>query len=95
MAEKSALDADKGSIGKEFKSDGAVGSKAQAVGGPFSKDGVIGEKFEKDGAIGGTGQEVAEQAQGEKTSVFDKDGAVGKHFKGESSDNSPKRNELY
>jgi hypothetical protein len=70
----SALDADKGSVGSAFKADGAVGSKAQEVGGPFSKDGKVGEKFEKDGAVGGTAEEVAKTSQGENPRAFDKDG---------------------
>lgn len=70
----SSLDADKGSVGSAFKSDGEVGSKADQVGGPFSKDGKIGEKFEKDGAVGGTVDEAAKTAQGKKPSAFDKDG---------------------
>ena len=70
----SSLDADKGSVGSAFKSDGEVGAKADQVGGPFSKDGKIGEKFEKDGAVGGTVDEAAKTAQGKKPSAFDKDG---------------------
>lgn len=78
LAEKSTLDADKGSVGSAFKSDGEIGSKAQQVGGPFSKDGKVGEKFEKDGAIGGTAEDVAKTSQGEKPSAFDKDGKCGR-----------------
>lgn len=37
--------------------EGAVGSTAEAVGGPFSKDGAIGKHFNADGAVGGTVQE--------------------------------------
>lgn len=53
MAEKSSMDADKGSVGSAFKPDGAVGGKAQEVGGPFDKDGAVGKQFTEKGAIGG------------------------------------------
>ena len=39
MADKSSLDADKGSVGGAFHADGKVGEKAQQVGGPFDKEG--------------------------------------------------------
>ena len=39
MADKSSLDADKGSVGSAFHADGKVGEKAQQVGGPFDKEG--------------------------------------------------------
>ena len=39
MADKSSLDADKGSVGGAFHADGKVGEKAQEVGGPFDKEG--------------------------------------------------------
>lgn len=40
-----------------LSADGAIGSKAQAVGGPFDKTGAIGRHFNADGSIGGTIQE--------------------------------------
>ncbi|KAK4943500.1 hypothetical protein LTR10_016991 [Elasticomyces elasticus] len=85
MSDKIPLDADHGSVGKQFQPDGKVGSTAQQVGGPFDKEGAVGKQFTKDGAIGGTGQAAAEQIQGDKKplkALFDKDGAIGKQFKG-------------
>ena len=41
MADKSSLDADKGSVGGAFHADGKVGEKAQQVGGPFDKEGGV------------------------------------------------------
>ncbi|KAK5025245.1 hypothetical protein LTS07_008096 [Exophiala sideris] len=82
MSDKIPLDADHGSVGKQFQPDGKVGSTAQQVGGPFDKEGAVGKQFTKDGAIGGTGQAAAEQIQGDKKPLFDKDGAIGKQFKG-------------
>lgn len=32
-----------GSIGKQFKADGAIGSVGEAVGGPLASDGAIGK----------------------------------------------------
>jgi len=40
-SDKSAIDADKGSIGQKFQPDGSIGGKAQEVGGPFDKEGAI------------------------------------------------------
>lgn len=80
---KSALDADKGSVGSKFHADGEIGQAAESVGGPFDREGAVGKQFTTGGAVGSAGQKVAEQVQGEKTSVFDKDGAVGKQFTGE------------
>jgi len=75
MAEKKdQLDANKGSVGKEFTTEGSVGGTAQQVGGPFDKDGAVGKQFKKDGAIGSTAQEAANKG------VFDRDGVVGKQF---------------
>ena len=39
MADKSSLDADKGSVGGAFHADGKVGQVGQEVGGPFDKEG--------------------------------------------------------
>ncbi|CAK1365635.1 hypothetical protein CB0940_09871 [Cercospora beticola] len=76
MADKSNLDANNpNSIGREFESDGKIGSAGQKVGGPFAADGTVGKEFTKQGSIGGKAQEMAESK-----SVFDKDGAVGKEF---------------
>ncbi len=103
MADKSSLDADKGSVGGAFHADGKVGEKAQQVGGPFDKEGglsapipspiyitltsmaAVGKQFTSGGAVGGTAQSAAEQMQGEKKSLFDKDGTVGKQFQAEGS----------
>lgn len=74
---KSSLDADKGSVGSKFKSDGEIGSKVQKNVSPdseFSKDGKIGSKFEKGGTVGGTAENIAKTSQGEAPSAFDKDG---------------------
>ena len=60
--------------------DGAVGEKAQKVGGPFDKEGAVGKQFKQDGSIGGTAQSAAETAQGEKPSAFDAEGMIGKQF---------------
>merc|ERR1711939_683645 len=67
MSDKSSLDANKGSVGKEFT--------------PQGKAGGIGKQFTTEGSVGGTAQSAAQQMQGEKKPVFDKDGAVGKQFK--------------
>ncbi|KIV82276.1 hypothetical protein PV11_04397 [Exophiala sideris] len=85
MSDKIPLDADHGSVGKQFQPDGKVGSTAQQVGGPFDKEGAVGKQFTKDGAIGGTGQAAAEQIQGDKKPLFDKDGAIGKQFKADGA----------
>lgn len=62
--------------------DGAIGGKAQQVGGPFDKDGAVGKQFTEQGAVGGTAQNAAETAQGDQPSAFDAKGMVGKHFTG-------------
>ncbi|KIW40312.1 uncharacterized protein PV06_07519 [Exophiala oligosperma] len=86
MSDKSSLDANKGSVGKEFTPKGKVGGIMQdKIGGPFDKDGVVGKQFKTDGPIGGTAQSAAEQMQGDKKPVFDKDGAVGKQFKADGA----------
>ncbi|KAK5029207.1 hypothetical protein LTR13_008744 [Exophiala sideris] len=98
MSDKIPLDADHGSVGKQFQPDGKVGSTAQQVGGPFDKEGAVGKQFTKDGAIGGTGQAAAEQIQGDKKpdgaigsvgqavgGPFAADGAVGKNFNPEGA----------
>lgn len=78
--DKSALDANQGSIGKEFTSEGKIGGTAEKVGGPFSSRGAIGKEFEKDGSIGGAAQQAAEAKP-----VFDKDGAIGKQFQADGN----------
>ena len=96
MSDKSNLDASKGSVGAAFNADGKVGEKAQQVGGPFDKDGgesdiflgllvltssaAVGKQFTTGGAVAGTAQSAAEQMQGDKKPLFDKDGAIGKQF---------------
>merc|ERR1712230_359657 len=80
MSDKSSLDANKGSVGKEFTPQGKAGGTAQEIGGPFDKEGAIGKQFTTVGSVGGTAQSAAQQMQGEKKPVFDKDGAVGKQF---------------
>jgi len=81
MSDKSSLDANKGSVGKEFTPQGKAGGTAQNIGGPFDKEGAVGKQFTTEGSVGGTAQSAAQQMQGEKKPVFDKDGAVGKQFK--------------
>ncbi|KAJ9614760.1 hypothetical protein H2204_014458 [Knufia peltigerae] len=93
MSDKSSLDANKGSVGKEFTPKGklrhqfALEDRLTLLfgGGPFDKDGVVGKQFKTDGPIGGTAQSAAEQMQGDKKPVFDKDGAVGKQFKADGA----------
>ena len=58
--------------------DGPVGGTAQKVGGPFDKEGAVGKQFAEGGSVGGTAQSAA---QGEKPSVFDAKGMIGKQFK--------------
>lgn len=95
MSDKSAFDKE-GSVGSAFKSksslqqghlhanvdldDGSVGGKAEQVGGPLSSEGSVGKQFTDKGAVGGTAQNAAEQAQGDKPSMFDAKGAIGKQF---------------
>jgi len=44
ICERLAYAQSDGSVGKNFNPDGAVGSKAEAVGGPFSSDGAVGKQ---------------------------------------------------
>ncbi|KIW88498.1 uncharacterized protein Z519_11067 [Cladophialophora bantiana CBS 173.52] len=83
--DKSALDASKGSVGSQFKPEGSIGQMGQKVGGPLSSEGAVGKKFTPEGSVGGTAQSAAEQMQGDKKPIFDKDGAVGKQFKPEGA----------
>lgn len=94
--DKSILDANSGSVGKAFSGmsipsllhnassrnpdDGAIGSKIDKLGGPFSSEGAVGKEFTEKGAVGGAAQDVAEQVQGDKPSLFDAKGAIGKQF---------------
>jgi hypothetical protein len=52
----SALDA-RGSIGKQFTTDGAIGGTADKVGGPLAADGAVGKEFTDRGAVGGAVQD--------------------------------------
>ncbi|THV98314.1 hypothetical protein D6C77_00326 [Aureobasidium pullulans] len=58
----SAFSAD-GSIGKQFKADGAIGQIGEKVGGPFSSQGSIGKQFTTEGSIGGTVQQNLGQGE--------------------------------
>ncbi|KAI1389206.1 uncharacterized protein F4822DRAFT_272833 [Hypoxylon trugodes] len=53
----SAFDS-QGSVGHEFSSEGAIGSTAHKVGGPFSKEGLVGRQFTDKGSVGGTVQDT-------------------------------------
>ncbi|KAM7211398.1 hypothetical protein V8F06_013222 [Rhypophila decipiens] len=46
----------KGTIGKQFTTEGAIGGTAQAIGGPLAEDGIIGKRFTTEGIVGGTVQ---------------------------------------
>ncbi|KAM7203428.1 hypothetical protein V8F20_004022 [Naviculisporaceae sp. PSN 640] len=46
----------KGTIGKQFTTEGAIGGTAQKIGGPFSEDGIIGHRFTTDGIVGASVQ---------------------------------------
>ncbi|KIW30959.1 hypothetical protein, variant [Cladophialophora immunda] len=83
--DKSALDANKGSVGSQFKPEGSIGQLGEKAGGPLSSEGAVGKNFTPEGSIGGTVQSAAEQMQGDKKPVFDKDGAVGKQFTSEGA----------
>ncbi|EXJ54863.1 uncharacterized protein A1O5_12929 [Cladophialophora psammophila CBS 110553] len=83
--DKSALDADKGSVGSQFKPEGSIGQMGEKVGGPLSSEGAVGKQFTPEGSVGGAAQSAAEQMQGDKKPIFDKDGAVGKQFKPEGA----------
>merc|ERR1712093_691163 len=80
MSDKSSLDANKGSVGKEFTPQGSVGGTAQSAAQQmqgekkpvFDKDGAVGKQFKPDGAIGSVGEKVG--------GPFASDGAIGKHF---------------
>ena len=48
----------KGSIGKQFTSEGAVGGTAQKIGGPLHEQGAIGKQFTEQGSIGGAAQGI-------------------------------------
>ena len=41
---------------------------------------AIGKQFTTGGSVGGTAQSAAEQMQGDKKPLFDKEGAIGKQF---------------
>lgn len=96
MADKSPLDANKGSVGSQFTEDGKIGGTAQKVGGPFDKVCIDSESRSnawfligyQDGKIGkefttkGTiGGAAQNSAEGKP--LFDKDGAIGRQFKGD------------
>ncbi|OQV11077.1 hypothetical protein CLAIMM_14977 isoform 3 [Cladophialophora immunda] len=83
--DKSALDANKGSVGSQFKPEGSIGQLGEKAGGSLSSEGAVGKNFTPEGSIGGTVQSAAEQMQGDKKPVFDKDGAVGKQFTSEGA----------
>ncbi|KAH0827262.1 hypothetical protein FOPE_00070 [Fonsecaea pedrosoi] len=83
--DKSALDANKGSIGSQFKPEGSIGQMGEKAGGPLSSEGAVGKQFTPQGSVGGAAQSAAEQMQGEKKPVFDKDGAIGKQFRPEGA----------
>ncbi|KAK5192587.1 hypothetical protein LTR92_007762 [Exophiala xenobiotica] len=57
--DKSALDA-RGSVGKQFTTDGVLGGLAQKIGGPLDKDGTVGKQFTESGILGGTAQKFAD-----------------------------------
>ena len=96
MSDKSSsLDADKGSVGKQFTcsrlslknyrsltliAEGSIGKTAESAGGPFSSKGAVGKNFNPDGALGGSAQSAADTAQGAKPGVFDKGGMLGSQF---------------
>ncbi|KAL7627868.1 hypothetical protein AAE478_002063 [Parahypoxylon ruwenzoriense] len=46
----------KGSIGKQFTEEGAIGGAAQKIGGPLDKEGIVGKQFTTEGSIGGSVQ---------------------------------------
>ena len=46
---------------------------------------AVGKQFTSGGAVGGTAQSAAEQMQGDKKSMFDKQGSIGKQFQAEGS----------
>ncbi|KAM5347325.1 hypothetical protein ACJ41O_010330 [Fusarium nematophilum] len=50
-----AMDA-KGTVGKQFTEQGAIGGTAQKIGGPLDKEGMIGKQFTTEGSIGGAVQ---------------------------------------
>ncbi|KIX92707.1 uncharacterized protein Z520_11559 [Fonsecaea multimorphosa CBS 102226] len=83
--DKSALDANKGSVGSQFKPEGSIGQMGEKAGGPLSSKGAVGKEFTPEGSVGGTAQSAAEQMQGEKKPIFDKDGAIGKQFRPEGA----------
>ena len=53
----------KGAIGREFEPEGAVGSTADAVGGPLDAEGQVGRQFKSDGAVGGSVEGAAEAVE--------------------------------
>ncbi|KAK5202671.1 hypothetical protein LTR41_011592 [Exophiala xenobiotica] len=57
--DKSALDA-RGSVGKQFTTDGVLGGLAKKIGGPLDKDGTVGKQFTEKGILGGMAQEFAD-----------------------------------
>ncbi|KAK4942542.1 hypothetical protein LTR10_017671 [Elasticomyces elasticus] len=63
--DKSALDS-KGSIGKQFTTDGLLGGTAQKVGGPLDKDGAVGKQFTENGSLGGAVQALADKMKRDK-----------------------------
>jgi hypothetical protein len=47
----------RGSVGKQFTTEGAIGGTAQKIGGPMDKEGMIGKQFTTEGSLGGTVQD--------------------------------------
>ncbi|KKY15852.1 hypothetical protein UCDDS831_g07455 [Diplodia seriata] len=56
----------KGSIGKQFTTQGILGGTAQKLGGPFDARGSIGKQFTDKGSIGGMVQDHLAQGESKK-----------------------------